>query len=135
MGPVSIHDTILTRGGGRWGDGLRCVTYMNKRGRDDDSGAKLLQHNEEEIQLVGHKLLQQDGSKHAFLVGKIVTVLALKGLVLSQTVTKRRQEGGEGERVRGVLTKAAGSEDGEEQADTQLYVVLASRHLAGCLLL
>lgn len=96
MSPVSIHDTILTRSGGWWGDGLCCVTYMNKRSRDDDSGAKLLQHNEEEIQLVRHKLLQQDGSKHAFLIGKSVSVSFKKVLFSNKLSQRETERGGRG---------------------------------------
>jgi hypothetical protein len=39
------------------------LTYVNKRGRDDDTGTKLLQDKKDQVKFAGHHLVQQDRAK------------------------------------------------------------------------
>jgi hypothetical protein len=39
------------------------LTYVNKCGRDDDTGTKLLQDKKDQVKFAGHHLVQQDRAK------------------------------------------------------------------------
>jgi hypothetical protein len=44
---------------------MKIETYVNEGGGDDDTSTKLLEQNEEEVELVWHELVQYNRNEHA----------------------------------------------------------------------